>query len=109
MFWIPKLWRFPFFFSAPGNCASAVAQYSRKSAFCRPLRANSVRSYALETWSGASYPSGDTTVVSSACNSSACACMSATVFGTPPYIADSTCTASLPERRNTPSHRSWTV
>lgn len=54
VFWIPKVSRFfPFFFS-PGNCAVAVALYSRKSAFCRPLRANSVRSYALDTWVWAS-------------------------------------------------------
>src|SRR4051812_44375462 len=35
--------------------------------------------------------------------------MSLTVWSTPLFIADSTCTASLPERRKTPSHRSWTV
>src|SRR4051794_34023086 len=35
--------------------------------------------------------------------------MSWTVRSTPPFIEDRTCTASLPERRKTPSHRSWTV
>ncbi len=40
--------------SSSGNCARAVEQYSRKSAFCSPERAKSVRSYALETWSSAS-------------------------------------------------------
>src|SRR5690242_13617896 len=35
--------------------------------------------------------------------------MSLTVCSTPPFIADSTCTASLPERRKTPSHRSCTL
>lgn len=54
MFWIWKASRFlPAFFS-PGNSAVAVEQYSRKSSFCSPLRANSVRSYALETWPGES-------------------------------------------------------
>lgn len=38
----------------PGKSAVAVEQYSRKSSFCSPLRANRVRSYALETCSGAS-------------------------------------------------------
>src|SRR5882757_5313470 len=35
--------------------------------------------------------------------------MSSTVLSTPSFMADRTCTASLPERRKTPSHRSWTV
>ncbi|GFM98927.1 hypothetical protein Sfulv_37380 [Streptomyces fulvorobeus] len=54
VFWISKFSRFfPFFFS-PGNMALAVAAYSRKSGFWSPLRAKSVRSYALETCCGAS-------------------------------------------------------
>ncbi|KOU54240.1 hypothetical protein ADK54_02050 [Streptomyces sp. WM6378] len=40
---------------------------------------------------------------------SAFLCMSATVLSTPPFIAARTCTASLPERRNTPRHRSGTL
>ncbi len=57
VFWMPKLSRFlPFFvfFSSPGNWALGVEQYSRKSAFWRPERAKSVRSYALETCPGSS-------------------------------------------------------
>ncbi|CAO0837482.1 hypothetical protein SMICM17S_10275 [Streptomyces microflavus] len=44
VFWISKLSRFFPFFSSPGKSADAVAAYSRKSFFCMPLRAISVRS-----------------------------------------------------------------
>lgn len=53
MFWISKVPRvdlpFLFFFVSPGNLARTVEQYSRKSAFCSPERANRVRSYADDT------------------------------------------------------------
>ncbi len=58
MFWISKGLRdvLPFlsFFVSPGNFALTVEAYSRKSFFCSPERANSVRSYAEETCFGAS-------------------------------------------------------
>ncbi len=58
MFWISKDPRtrlpFLFFFVSPGNCARTVEQYSRKSFFCSPERAIRVRSYAEDTWPGAS-------------------------------------------------------
>lgn len=60
MFWIAKDSRTfvglpsPSRFQSPGNRASTVEQYARKSAFCRPSRATSVRSYALLTWPGLS-------------------------------------------------------
>lgn len=57
MFWISKVSRtdLPFFFDVePGNFAVTVEQYSRKSFFWSPDRAIRVRSYAEETWWGAS-------------------------------------------------------
>lgn len=57
MFWIskdprvvlPLLLPFLTFVVSPGNFALTVEQYSRKSFFCSPERANNVRSYAEET------------------------------------------------------------
>lgn len=53
VFWISKDPRTSlfclFFFVSPGNLAETVEQYSRKSFFCSPERANSVRSYADDT------------------------------------------------------------
>lgn len=53
VFWISKDPRvvLPFLFLAvaPGNFARTVEQYSRKSFFWSPERANSVRSYADDT------------------------------------------------------------
>ena len=53
VFWISKDSRtdlpFLFFAVAPGNFAVTVEQYSRKSFFCSPERAISVRSYAEDT------------------------------------------------------------
>ncbi len=58
MFWISKDSRevLPFlsFLVSPGNLVRTVEAYSRKSFFWSPERANSVRSYAEETWPGAS-------------------------------------------------------
>ncbi|GHD32886.1 hypothetical protein GCM10010335_25310 [Streptomyces galbus] len=93
---------------APGNCACAVAQYRAKSALRSPARPNTARSYADETCPGVSYPSGDSTWVSSAPSSRAVACIRSAAACQPPLSAASTCTASLPELRNTPRHRSAT-
>ncbi len=58
VFWISKDSRtdlpFLFFVVRPGNLAVTVEQYSRKSFFWSPERAISVRSYADDTWRGAS-------------------------------------------------------
>lgn len=55
VFWISKVSRFfsPGF-CMPGKAAREVAAYSRKSGLVMPLRAMRVRSYAEETWPGAS-------------------------------------------------------
>ncbi|GGR55817.1 hypothetical protein GCM10010251_85890 [Streptomyces aurantiogriseus] len=92
----------------PGNRASTVEQYRAKSALRRPARPNTARSYAEDTWPAVSYPSGDSTRVSRAPRDRALACMRAAVVRQPPFIAARTCTASLPELRNTPRHRSAT-
>ncbi|GHF88302.1 hypothetical protein GCM10017667_16240 [Streptomyces filamentosus] len=54
VFWISKVSRFLPGFASPGKAVRTVAAYSRKSGFCMPLRAISVRSYAEETCPGAS-------------------------------------------------------
>ncbi|OOQ55115.1 hypothetical protein AFM16_03615 [Streptomyces antibioticus] len=94
--------------SPAGNCASTVAQYRAKSALRSPARPNTARSYAEDTWPGVSYPSGERTWVSSAPRARALACIRAAVVRQPPLRAARTCTASLPEFRNTPRHRSET-
>lgn len=94
--------------SAPGNRASAVAQYRAKSALRSPARPKTARSYADDTWPGVSYPSGDSTWVSNAPSSRALACIRSAAACQPPLSAARTCTASLPEFRNTPRHRSAT-
>ncbi len=94
--------------SSPGKLASAVPQYRAKSALRSPARPNTARSYAEDTWPGVSYPSGDSTWVSRAPSERALACMRVAVACQPPLRAASTCTASLPELRNTPRHRSAT-
>lgn len=91
-----------------GNLASTVPQYRAKSALRSPARPNTARSYADDTWPGVSYPSGDSTRVSWAPRERALACMRAAVERQPPLSSASTCTASLPELRNTPRHRSAT-
>ncbi|GAA3846524.1 hypothetical protein GCM10023083_90060 [Streptomyces phyllanthi] len=91
-----------------GNFASTVAQYRAKSALRSPARPKTARSYADETCPGASYPSGDTTRVSSAPRERAFVCICAAVVRQPPLSAARTCTASLPELRKTPRHRSAT-
>ncbi|GAQ50952.1 hypothetical protein a10_00731 [Streptomyces acidiscabies] len=93
----------------PGNRARASPQYRAKSALRSPARPNTARSYADDTWPGVSYPSGDSTCVSSAPSARALACMRVAVVCQPPLSAARTCTASLPEFRNTPRHRSATV
>ena len=95
-------------FPPAGNWASAVEQYRAKSALPRPVRPNTARSYAEETWPGVSYPSGEMTCVSRAPSARALACIRAAVVRQPPFIEASTCTASLPELRKTPRHRSDT-
>lgn len=90
----------------PGNHASGVPQYRAKSALRSPARPNTARSYADETWPGVSYPSGDSTLVSSAPSARALSCIRAAVARQPPLREASTRTASLPELRNTPRHRS---
>ncbi|SDN51903.1 hypothetical protein SAMN04487981_105313 [Streptomyces sp. cf386] len=92
----------------PGNHASAVPQYRAKSALRSPARPNTARSYADDTWPGVSYPSGDSTCVSRAPSARALSCIRAAVARQPPLSAASTRTASLPERRNTPRHKSAT-
>ncbi|KOU54239.1 hypothetical protein ADK54_02045 [Streptomyces sp. WM6378] len=44
----------PLVLGPPGKSAEAVPQYSLKSLFLRPERRNRARSYADETWPGAS-------------------------------------------------------
>ncbi|GKQ41800.1 hypothetical protein ALMP_83130 [Streptomyces sp. A012304] len=92
----------------PGNLARTVAQYRAKSALRSPARPNTARSYAEDTWPRASYPSGDSTRVSRAPRERALACIRAAVARQPPLRAARTRTASLPELRNTPCHRSVT-
>ncbi|GAA2634790.1 hypothetical protein GCM10010307_30420 [Streptomyces vastus] len=89
-----------------GNLAVTVAQYRAKSALRSPARPKTARSYADDTWPGASYPSGETTRVSRAPSARALACIWAAVARQPPFIAARTRTASLPELRKTPRHRS---
>lgn len=103
MFWIPYV-ELP----SPGNIASAVEQYRAKSGLRSPARPNTARSYADETCPGVSYPSGETTWVSFAPRERALACIWAAVLVQPPFIEARTCTASLPELRKTPRHRSAT-
>lgn len=93
---------------SPGNCASAVAQYRANSSLRSPARPKTARSYADETCPAASYPSGDTTRVSRAPRERAFACICAAVVRQPPLSEARTCTASLPELRKTPRHRSAT-
>lgn len=90
----------------PGNLDTAVPQYRAKSGLRSPARPNTARSYADDTWPGVSYPSGDRTCVSSAPSERALACICPTVVGKPPFIEASTWTASFPELRKTPRHRS---
>ncbi|SER49495.1 hypothetical protein SAMN04487983_101767 [Streptomyces sp. yr375] len=93
---------------SPGKLASAVPQYRAKSALRSPARPNTARSYADDTWPGVSYPSGDRTCVSRAPRDRALACIRTAATSQPPLSAARTCTASLPELRNTPRHRSAT-
>lgn len=94
--------------SRPGKLASTVPQYRAKSALRSPARPNTARSYADETCPGVSYPSGDSTRVSSAPSERALACIRWAVARHPPLSPASTRTASLPELRKTPRHRSAT-
>lgn len=94
---------------SPGNSACAVAQYRAKSALCSPARPNTARSNAEDTWPGVSYPSGETTWVSKAPSERASVCIREAVASQPPLSEASTWTASLPELRNTPRHRSETL
>jgi hypothetical protein len=103
VFWIP------YDDPSPGNIASAVAQYRAKSALRSPARPKTARSYADDTCPGVSYPSGETTWVSRAPSERALACIWAVVLAQPPFIEARTWTASLPEFRNTPRHRSATL
>ena len=89
-----------------GNLARTVAAYRAKSALRSPARPKTARSYADDTWPGVSYPSGETTRVSRAPRDWAFVCIWAAVLRQPPFISASTCTASLPEFRKTPRHRS---
>ncbi|GGZ43131.1 hypothetical protein GCM10010344_05410 [Streptomyces bluensis] len=93
---------------SPGKRASAVAQYRANSLLRSPARPNTARSYADETCPGASYPSGDTTRVSRAPRARALACIWVAVLRQPPLSEARTCTASLPDLRKTPRHRSAT-
>lgn len=90
----------------PGNLATAVPQYSAKSGLRSPARPNTARSYADDTWPGVSYPSGDRTCVSRAPSERALACICSAVVCQPPFSEASTSTASFPELRKTPRHRS---
>lgn len=83
-----------------------MPQYRANSALRSPARPNTARSYAEDTWPGVSYPSGDTTRVSRAPSERALACIRVAVARQPPFSVASTLTASLPELRNTPRHRS---
>lgn len=90
----------------PGNFARAVPQYRAKSGLRSPSRPNTARSYADDTWPGVSYPSGDRTCVSSAPRERALACIRVAVVRQPPFSEARTSTASFPELRKTPRHRS---
>jgi hypothetical protein len=92
----------------PGNRARTVPQYRVNSALRSPARPKTARSWAEDTWPGVSYPSGDSTRVSRAPRERALACIRAAVERRPPLSSARTCTASLPELRNTPRHRSAT-
>lgn len=90
----------------PGNFATAVPQYRAKSGLRSPSRPNTARSYAEDTWPGVSYPSGDRTCVSRAPRERALACIRVAVLCQPPFSEARTSTASFPELRKTPRHRS---
>ncbi|MDH6622682.1 hypothetical protein M2271_000469 [Streptomyces sp. LBL] len=94
--------------SRPGKPASAVPQYRANSGLRSPSRPKTARSYAEDTWPGVSYPSGDSTRVSRAPRARALACIRVAAERQPPLSSASTCTASLPELRKTPRHRSET-
>ena len=97
MFWIWYV--LPF---RPGKSYRCVVAYLRNSGLARPSRANSARSYADETWPGASSPLGLTARVSKAPSRLASSFINRIAAGTPPLALASALAASLPDGRKRP-------